>query len=258
MKKLNIFAIFICLSLVNCTESPKQQYADVANISVVRQTGDTFAHEHSLSVSVPQNEISNSVQAIIDLCNKDRDNECTVLSSNFNVNNFSRGDVKIRIDPPGVNPMIQKASSFGKVTNLSTNVEDLAEVIADYDRRLEMLTTYRQKLQQLEKTASNNIDAMIKVTKELTQVQADIEKLTGENSYQKRRTQTDIINIILSSDRYSSFWSPISKSISDFGRNFSDGISSTITGAAYVIPWLIIVLPIFILLRVIWKKTKLK
>ena len=258
MKKFNFFAIFICLYLVGCTKSSNEQYSNVSNLSVMRQTGGTFAYEHSLSVSVPNNDISNSVQAVIELCKEDRNNECTVLSSNYDVSDYSRGDVKIRIKPAGVNPLIQKASSFGKVTNLSTKVEDLAEVISDYDTRLEMLTTYRQKLQELETNASNDIDAMIKVTKELTQVQADIEKLTGESSYQKRRTQTDIINILFLSDKYSSFWSPISKSISDYWKNLSDGISYAITGTAYVIPWLIILVPIFILIRIIWRKTKSK
>ena len=67
-----------------------------------------------------------------------------------------------------------------------------------------------------------------------------------------QRVETEILNISVRTGRESGFWSPVFYSLSDFGHHLSEGLSFAITGTAYLLPWLLV------LLVIVWSGRKLR
>jgi Domain of unknown function (DUF4349) len=160
----------------------------------------------------------------------------------------------LRMDPAGVEDMISFATGFGKLQRRSTKAEDLADAIADTHARIEMLTAYRKQLLDLQGKAATNVEAAIKIAAELSTVQTDLERASGEAAYQVKRTTTDLLSIDFVVSAHKAFWRPIHEAAGDFAQNLASGISQAITAVAYIVPWLFVIIPGLYLLRFLWRR----
>ena len=82
----------------------------------------------------------------------------------------------------GIRKLIAILSAQGEVASQSTSAEDLAGPIADTAKQIAMLTDYRTSLEALRSRPSNDLDALMKLTRELADVQSQIETLTGNQA----------------------------------------------------------------------------
>jgi len=122
------------------------------------------------------------------------------------------------------------------------------------ESRVEMLTNYRKQLLELQAKATTNIDAAIKIASELSTVQSNLEKASGEAAFQVKRTTTDVVTVRFSVTEQKAFWRPIREALRDFFGNLSNGVSQAITAVAYILPWLLVVIPGLYLVRFLWKR----
>ncbi len=216
----------------------------------------TLSREHSVTIEVPESDLSARFQRLSDRCTADLADHCDILQSDVSSGRSASGLIKLRIDPNAVEGLIAFAASLGKLEHRSTTVEDLADSIQDTQSRLEMLTNYRKQLLELQVKAGTNIDAAIKVASELSTVQSHLEQATGQAAYQVKRTTTDIVTINFSVPEQKAFWRPIHDAIRDFLGNLSEGISQAITAVAYILPWLLVVIPGLLLVRFLWSRRR--
>ena len=86
---------------------------------------------------------------------------------------------------------MKELEKLGTIIDQTTSAEDLAGPIADTSKQRELLLDYRQRLEGLRERAKTDIDALIKVTKELAQVQNEIEALNGKFAQLKQRVDTE-------------------------------------------------------------------
>jgi hypothetical protein len=184
----------------------------------------------------------------------DSDHHCTILQSDLSSGQARAGLIKLRIDPAAVEELVVFAAGFGHLENRSTTVEDLAESIQDTQSRMEMLTTYRKQLLELRAKATTNIEAAIKIASELSTVQSDLERVTGEAAFQTKRVTTDIVTLRFDVTEQRAFWRPVREAFRDFLGHLSEGMSQAITAVAYIVPWLFIVVPGLYLLRFLWRR----
>ncbi|WP_310732098.1 DUF4349 domain-containing protein [Roseateles sp. YR242] len=154
----------------------------------------------------------------------------------------------------GVVPRLRSTTA---ATSRSTQAEDLAGPIREGEKKLAMLTAYRAELEALRKRPGNDVDALIKVTHELAAVQSELEEANGKQAQRVQRVETEILNISIQSDRSKSFWRPIALAMSNFGGSLSQGISSTITGLAYLLPWALVIGLVIGVSRKLWRRRKL-
>ena len=259
-----IFFVLIHLIIVSCsvdsasdvnTFSPNQS---TLSESKKGEKAKYLAYTHSLSITLPKADVETSFNEIIQFCAQDTAGQCTVLHSSLNAGEYSFANIQLRILPDGVNPLFSMASKKGDVSSITTDVEDLQEAVVNNEKRLEMLLQYQARLIKLEEKSSGNIESLIKLTQELSQVQSDIEYANGDKAKLLQRIQMDIVDISLRAHSYGSFWGRISDSLAGFGENLSEGISLTITVIAYLLPWLLIIMLLVYVFRVIWRKTRNK
>lgn len=117
-----------------------------------------------------------------------------------------------------------------------------------------MLTSHRKQPLDLQAKAATNIDAGVKVASELSKVQGDLKRASGEAAYKTKRTTTVIVKITFAVAEQRAFWRPVREAARDFLSNFSSGISQAITAIAYIVPWLFVVVPGLYLLRFLWRR----
>ncbi len=261
--KYILSSLFI-LSIISCSSESSDDAAsfnmhqEVSVEAKQRKSTDYLAYEHRITVDLPKNKIETVFEGIISFCADDTKNKCTMLHSSLNIGDYSSSNIQVRIMPKGVGSLLSLAAKEGKISSKSTDVEDLQDAIVNGNKRLEMLLQYQSRLNELEKKSSSDIESLIKIAQELSQVQSDIEYAEGEKAKLLQRTKMDIVHISLHARSYISFWGPISESLIDFGENLSEGISQAIIAVAYLLPWVVIVLFLLYVLRIIWRKNRAK
>lgn len=222
------------------------------------QRGKYLAYEHSVTVDAAEAEVKTLLDKVIAACQADVANQCTLLASGVEGGRESSAHVRLRVKREGVEKLIALAASGGEVASRNTTAEDLEGPIRDNAKRLDMLRSYREKLLALEGKAGNNAEALIKLSQELATVQSELEAATGVEARLIERVNTDLLNIAIQSRTQRGFWSPVRRAMRDFGSNLSEGIASAITGAAYLLPWALILFVLGAIVRKIWRKVRRK
>jgi Domain of unknown function (DUF4349) len=248
------FALLATMAMSACSRSNPQFGAALLADQRVSQEHGTLSREHSATIEVPETELDARFQRLADRCKSDSAHHCTILQSDVSTGQSASGLIKVRIDPGAVEELIGFAASLGRLEHRSTKVEDLAEAIQDTQSRVEMLTNYRKQLQELQSKAATNIDAAIKIASELSTVQGNLEQANGQAAFQTRRTTTDIVSIHFSVTEQKAFWRPIGEALRDFFGNLSNGVSQAITAVAYILPWLLVVIPALYFVRYLWRR----
>ncbi|WP_082938345.1 DUF4349 domain-containing protein [Mitsuaria sp. 7] len=262
--------LIACLFLVVVTGcSPKSESAPAGVIAregttaaeVVRPPGAaaprrTLAYEHTLQIEIAEEKLAATHQAALAACREASADLCEVLDSRINTGKYASSSLRLRAKPSGIQKLIASMGKQGEITGQSTSTEDLAGPIQDVEKKQAMLTTYRSELEALRKRPGNDADALIKLTRELAQVQSELEAADGRQANLLRRVETEILTINIQAGRDKSFWRPISLAASDFGGSLSQGISSAITGVAYLLPWSVVLGLLFWIGRKLWRRRK--
>jgi len=236
----------------------KRKEVGMASDSETSQRASTkfLAYEHYISIDMSEEELTPAYRKTVASCVEDRKNSCTVLNAEISSGEYASASIKLRVKPGGVKKLLESAAGKGDVVGESTHVEDLALPITDNKKRLKMLTSHRDRLLSLHEKAADNIESLIKISEELAKVQSELENAQGQNAYLLQRVNMDIANIRFSVERNRSFWKPVAQSLSRFSSRFSEGISDVITGLAYFLPWLFVIIPAIFGFRFLWRRGK--
>jgi len=229
-----------------------------AGAAVSRQAAqrrDTLAYEHSVAIELDRKLIPTRLREIESACAASKPVECTVLDvSLHSQQDVFSGGIRMRIAPAGVDSTIEAASQGGKLTERSTRAEDLAQPLEDTQRKLALMTTHRDRLAEIMKSKDLKIEQLITASRELATVQTDIDALGSQQAQLRRRVDTDLLTINMSPPHevYLSQQTPIRDAFKSFGSNFREALGDVIRVIAFVLPWLVIVLPGLFLLRASW------
>lgn len=262
--KSSVLALLVLSALQGCSRpyaSSDIGYSSAAAKEAVAGAqqparGKYLAYEHSVTVDAAEGEVKPLLDKLVAACHADVANQCTLLASGVQGGRESSANVRVRIKRPGVDKLVALAAAGGEVASRHTAAEDLEGPIRDNAKRLDMLRSYQQKLQALEAKSSNNVEALVKLSQELASVQSELEAATGAEARLLERVNMDLLNISIQSRTQRGFWSPVKRSLSDFGSNLSEGIASAVTGVAYMIPWALILLVVGALARKLWRKVR--
>lgn len=215
-----------------------------------------FAYQHSILIDTEERKVTAIHEAGIAACREASIDLCTVLESHISTGRAPSASLTFRAKQSGIPKLIAALGKLAEITDRSTSAEDLAGPIDDAARKLAMLNDYRTKLEALRERASSDVDALIKVNRELAQVQSELEATTGKHAHLMQRVETEILNVSIRSTLNQSFWRPIALALSDFGTNLSQGMSIAVTGVAYLIPWAFVLGLTTWVVRKLWRRRK--
>lgn len=217
-----------------------------------RPPGQFLAVERSLSVEAADDEIALLYKAAQDTCNAASIDGCIVLESILRTGAHPSANLKFRAKPPAIETLVATLSTRGRIASQATTTDDLAAPVEDSEKRLTMLRDYQSRLEALRGRAAGDIDALIKISKELAQVQSDIEARTGERAQLLRRVETQTLSVSIDSTQVLGFWKPIALALAAFSSDAAEGVASVIVASAFLIPWAFALLALAWIGRKLW------
>lgn len=235
-------------------EDAQPMQSDFAGVQ--KERNPYLAYEHDVNVKIKEETLRASYQNTLQHCSSDVTNNCTILHASISTGDYASAEIRARVGSEGVGPLIEAGAGGNEITRQSVTAEDLAKPIVDNEKRLEMLRRYQDKLKELENRAAEDIESLIKVTAEISKVQSDIERITGESQHLLQRTQFDVVTIHFNTAGAGSVFAPIGEAICSFGEDLSEGVAVTITAVAFLIPWILILIGLFFLFRWLWPKIR--
>lgn len=254
IRSLLLCCLFVAVS-AGCERNGLVRSAELA-ISDETSSGGTLAIEHDVTVELPDDDIGKAHQAVLDSCRANTESPCTVLESTVGHGDISMGSLRMRVGPKAVEPLIALAGTFGDVTRRTTRAEDLAKPILDTDKRLAMLEAYLEDLLRLRQQSRQEVEALIRVAAEIAKTQSELDAAKAEQAQLRQRVELQILEIRFFSEQLGSFGSTIGEALKEFGMNLGSGIAQAIIGFAFLLPWLVILIPLLFLLRRLWRKYK--
>lgn len=256
MKRITLSMIALLL-LAGCAgkgESGGQSSA--ARLDGKAKGSEMLAYEHSVSVDAGEAQVRPLYEKVLAACKADTENACLLLDSSLDSGRYVHARISMRAKPAGIRKLVALLSADNAITSQGTKVEDLGRPVLDSKKRLEMLKQYQAQLQDLEKRSGTNVDALIKVTKELATVQVELEQATAADSLLMQRIDTDLLNVAISAEGKHSFWTPVKRALGNFTENLSEGVANAITAMAYILPWLLAFVLLFPLGRKGWRRLR--
>ena len=251
------FLVLLLSATTGCSRHPmsvdKAALAQAAPAAASGAARRTLAYQHSIQIDTQEDRVAAIHAAALAACREAAADLCTVLESHGSTGRFASATLRLRARPAGIPKLIAALGRQADITEQSTSAEDLAAPLQDGEKKLAMLTAYRAQLEDLRHRAGTDVDALIKVNRELAQVQSELEAAAGKQAYLMQRVETEILDISIRSEHNQSFWRPISHAASDFGGNLSQGVSGAITGVAYLLPWVLIVAFVAWVVRRLWR-----
>ena len=212
-----------------------------------------MAVQNSISIEVDESKVATLYESGQTACRDASADGCVLLESQIATGSLTTASLKFRAKPSGIRKLLAAFGTKGTITRQSTASEDLSAPIADTGKKLAMLNDYRSKLEGLLGRASTDIDALIKVNRELAQVQSELESMTGSRANLTQRVETQILVVSIAAAGSQSSWKLITGSFTEFAANLARGISSAITGIAYLAPWSVSLLLFAWLGRRLWR-----
>lgn len=261
MRPLILALSFIALTACGNKHEPASGAAALAepvaapdSASPANAPGRYMAYEHAIDLQVEEERVSEVHRETEAACLAATAEQCVILESRVSSGHGNYAQIRVRAKPAGIRQLINALSKQGKIASQSTTAEDLAGPIEDADKKLAMLNDYRGKLEALRNKASNDIEAMISVNKELAQTQSEIEQISGARAHDLRRVNTEVLNLSISATGARSSWRPVSEALGDFTNDLARGLSGAITAMAYLIPWSLAFLFVGWIVRALWRR----
>jgi hypothetical protein len=260
-----LIATTLCvLSLCGCNRKgvdalADQHYGSQTALRVAPAPADrpkSLAYEHTVSVELPKASLSSRLEEARTTCESRKEWACAVLDVSFGAEyGVPEGRLRVRLAPTAVQAAIEIAAKDGRVTSRSTHGEDLAEPISDTERELSLLSTHRDRLNEFLNRKDLKVDQVISLSKEISSAQTQIDTLNTQRANLQRRVDTELLTINFSppKEALAAEQTPIMDAFRSFGLNFRDAVAEVVRFTAALLPWLVIIVPGLVLLRLFWR-----
>ena len=258
---LGVIVTVVLVTLAGCQQKQASSAVSFAaqeasGSSPANEARDTLAYEHAISVELDKETLPERLRELEAACKADSASTCTIIESSLRWRERLPGaSIRMRLAPGGVEGLITLARRGGKIVERATRAEDLAQPVADTERELALLGIHRDRLVDIMKRKDLPIDQLITVSKELATVQSQIESASSTHANLRRRIDTDLLTIGLSPPASEIFseTTPVSDALRASGANFREATAMVIGFVSALVPWLFVVLPGLVLLRMFWR-----
>ena len=242
LRRVTTAACILVAVLAGCSDSrdgPGRGLTPVAQDekSATRQ----LAYEHSVSFDGPPEQLPVIHAAGVAACRTAGPSACVMLESRIDSGPDAQAMLKFRATPQVIPLLVTAMGSKADLVRQSTSAEDLSGPIADTARQLAMLEDYRSRLEGMRSRAGHDIDSLIKLNRELADVQASLEAVDGKRALLALRVETEILNVSIGTKAHQKFRTPIGRALGSFGGHLAEGIAYAISALAYLLPWLFLI-----------------
>jgi Domain of unknown function (DUF4349) len=137
-----------------------------------------------------------AVQKITAFANEEKGYVATTKSEKQE-NGKLRGEIVVKILPENLDRFLQKIRGLGELKNQTLGTEDITKNYFDSEARLKNARVMEQRLIDMLKRKSDDINDLLQVEKELGRVREEIEKMQGELKFWDSQVQFATVTIAL-------------------------------------------------------------
>ena len=118
-------------------------------------------------------------------------------SSEKQENGKLKGEIVVKVLPENLDRFLQKIRGLGELKNQTLGTEDVTKAYFDTDARLKNARVMEQRLIDMLKKKSDDINDLLQVEKELGRVRQEIEQMQGELKFWDSQVQFATVTISL-------------------------------------------------------------
>jgi hypothetical protein len=137
-----------------------------------------------------------AVQKITALANEEKGYVATT-SSEKQENGKLKGEIVVKVLPENLDRFLQKLRGLGELKNQTLGTEDITKNYFDTEARLKNARVMEQRLVEMLKRKSEDINDLLQVEKELGRVREQIEQMQGELKFWDSQVQFATVTISL-------------------------------------------------------------
>jgi hypothetical protein len=218
-----------------------------------------IALRHNLTIETPAEKMQVSFDAAVKDCEA---LNCQMLGANYNRETpYSPPSayLSVRVPPRNVEIFLSGLASSGEITQHGRESEDKTNQVVDADARIKNLTEFRDQLRVMLSGKSAKFKDLIEVQRELVNTQSELDSITSMRKILAQETDLVAVNINFTATQgltQQGFFAPVARALKDAGRVMMESFAAVITFIMNALPWLLIGVPIFFLVRKYWVKIK--
>jgi Domain of unknown function (DUF4349)/Putative zinc-finger len=137
-----------------------------------------------------------AVQKITALANEEKGYVATT-SSEKQENGKLKGEIVVKVLPENLDRFLQKIRGLGELKNQTLGTEDITKNYFDTEARLKNARVMEQRLIEMLKKKSDDVNDLLQVEKELGRVREEIEKMQGDLKFWDSQVQFATVTISL-------------------------------------------------------------
>lgn len=245
------------LGLTACAKNVGKDAAGGAAVAgVAAKPGALLAYEHTVAIELPLEQLLSRVDNLRAACVDERFGACSVLAVSITENAARpRATVTVRLVPDGVQSLIELAAQQGKIGSRQTRAEDLAVQVADTEQQIAQGMAQRQRLLEFRDRKDLAVTDMIALSSELATLDTRLADGNRASADQRRRIETNLLTLELTTPwQQESRTEKIGTAFGGFADSLTDGLSEAIELAGYGLPFLLLLFPLALLWRWLWRR----
>lgn len=264
----------LALPLLLCACSQKVETAGAAPSSAVMAGSGTgaragsshdpaapryIATSHKLLFEAPEADLHKHFEAIQAACLK---LACIILNAN---QNQSRGrqqadaTLTARLPPQAFDGFLTTLQEHGKLLRHARESEDLSAEVVDVEARIANLTALRARILDLMAKRTGNMEELLKAEEQLAQTQTELDSIAGKRKALAGRTDMTRVELSLVAESLhaeESWAAPVAQAGKESGHVLMASLGTLITVTVALLPWLLVLIPLFLWLRKLYRARK--
>lgn len=251
---LTLLAILLILG--GCSPSGDgRPPAGAALLGETAQQGAFLAYEHSVGIRLPVEQVEPRLAAVRDACSSQRFGQCDLLAIEQSQGAYQAASITVRIAPAGVEPLVGFAGEGGELQSRHTRAEDLAQAVSDTEQQRQRLQRQQQTLLQYQARGDLSVSDMLALARELAEVEVQLAGAAQQSAQQQRRLTTNLLTLSFSTEGEPiGRLARIGEAASGMLDNATEGATEALKLLGYGIPFVIILFPLALLVRWLWRK----
>lgn len=244
------------LTLVGCSPSNENQSpAGAALLGETAQRGAFLAYEHSVGIRLPVEQVEPRLAAVREACSSQRFGQCDLLAIEQSQGHYQAASITVRIAPAGVEPLVGFAGEGGELQSRHTRAEDLAQAVSDTEQQRQRLERQQKTLLQYQARGDLSVSDMLALARELAEVEVQLASAAQQSAQQQRRLTTNLLTLSFSTEgKPVGRLARIGEAAGGMLDNATEGATEALKLLGYGIPFVIILFPLALLIRWLWRK----
>lgn len=164
--------------------------------------------------------------------------------------------------PDDLNKLLDRLAQLATIAEHTTQREDKTEAVIDTDAQLKNLASFRDNLRAMLARPGAKVSDLVEIQKQLSETQASLDAAAQQRKALANETEKVSVEIVYRianpPTHNTTGFAQIARAFSQSGVILADSIANVIETIVFLIPWLIIAIPITWLLAKLWRKRKLR